>query len=211
MNKNKITALTLGLTMMAFSVTPAFANEVTTTSATTTMSDLLKEQNAFVINLSDDDLGNIAVDLGLSKDQVQAVLEKGIVEPSTDPITIDGKQDFTTLPASLDEPQVEDINTGYVDVTTLPAEVPKDSDKETRPFINPSKIIIALENSDGEQYLVTDDKINELSEISGKSVDFVNKELNFYSIENLVKGYIEPSTRPITSDDGITTLPAYEN
>ncbi len=212
MNKNKITALTLGLSMMALSVTPTFASEITTTSTTASMSDVLKEQNAFLINLSDDDLGNIAVDLGLSKDEVKVVLEKGIVDPSTGPIRIDGKQDITTLPAPIEDTVVE-TDDGYQDVTTLPAQVPEDSDKETRPFVNPSKVINALEKIDGTVYLVTDDKIDELSKVSGQSTDFVSNELNVYSFVNLIDGFVDPSTRPITSDSGeyqdVMTLPAY--
>ncbi len=88
--------------------------------------------------------------------------------------------DATTLPAIVTDiagANLEDIM-GDVDYTTLPA-ILGDVDYTTLPAI-------LGDESEYKLAIVTDSKIEKLSEASGKSIDYVSDVLDTYTIKNLV-------------------------
>ncbi len=193
MKKNRTIALTLGLTMLTMSVTPVFAQS---SNASLISSIANKNSNNMVINLGENTIDNIAFDLGLSTYQVESVLTdsykqtKPVEKPNKDK---NGKyEEVTTLPAEVTESE-------YQEVTTLPAEVDKVVDKETKPFLNPSKVIRAMkENEDLNLIVVSEEQIQTLSELSGYDVDYVTEILGYSSIQTILT----------TEKQEVTTLPA---
>ncbi len=152
-----------------------------------------------------------------------------ICVPNVNEATDAEYQEVTTLPAVVGEteaqqPQIcvpnvnEATDAEYQEVTTLPAVVGETEaqqpqicvpnvneetsfDKQTRPFVNPGKIINAIKKNDNiNPVVVTEEKIATLAELSGKSEDFVKETLSYASVEAIVTAERQtPSTSPVTT------------
>ncbi len=190
----------------------------------TTLPATLDKENRAIVRFTTEGDKEVAVTLPAYEEQIDYIYvqvsdDNKELNYMTIPATLDDYVDFTTLPANAQQPQIcvsnpdgqyqevmtlpieaqrpdfdTDTEENYQEVTTLPA-----IDKETRPFINPSKVINAIENNENiNLVVVTEEKIETLSEMSGKSEDFVKEILEFSSVKNILS----------TEKVDFTTLPA---
>ncbi len=188
MSKNKILSLALGLSMLAVTATPALATEIssTDTSVETAKVARARDNNAIVVNLSDEALNTVASDLGLTVDELKEVLKKSKEKPATKPEKVKSTSDTTSTTSS------DKVKKGHKRSKTTDETVTSSSAISVEKKDKKDKTMAKKEGI----YFISDEKIATLVEKSGKDTDYVTNLFTTYKVDESQMKMMKPVSRP---------------